>query len=111
MTKPYEVYFYSDKISIRINARDESIEPFVTFQEDKSKIDIEGEGALVSVNRILQDAVVYMMTRQTLMSATTPTISDTNHYNEILEIQNNAKQSIREYSYAVYKSIYDKTHT
>lgn len=111
MTKPYEVFFYSDKISVRINARDESIEPFVTFQEDKSKVDIEGEGALVAVNRILHDAVIYMMTRQTLMSTSTPTISDTNHYNEILEIQNNAKQSIKEYAYAMYKSIYDKSHT
>ena len=111
MIKPFEVFFYNDKISIRINAHDESIKPFVSFHEDTHKIDIEGEGALVSVNKVLQDAVVYMLTRRTLMSNATPTVSDTNNYNEILEIQNNAKQQMRSYSYSVFKSIYEKFHT
>lgn len=111
MTKPFDVYFYSDKISIRINARDETIEPFVTFEEENNKVDIEGEGAMVAVNRVLQDAIVYMMTRQTLMSSVTPTVSDTNNLNEILEIQSNAKQNLKSYSYSIFKSIYDKYHS
>lgn len=110
MIKPYDVFFYSDKISIRINAHDESIEPFVDFNEEEHKVDINKEGALVAVNKILQDAVIYMLTRRTLMSSTTPTVSDTNNYNEILEIQNNAKQQIKNYSYSIFKSIYEKYH-
>lgn len=110
MKKAYEVYFYSDKVSIRINALDESVEPFVTFKENDSEIDIDGEGALVSVNRILQDAVVYMLTRRTLMSSTTPTVSTTNNYNEILEIQNDSKAQLKSYSQSVFNSIYTKFH-
>jgi hypothetical protein len=109
MTKPFEVYYYSDKISIRINIRDESVQPFVTLKDDGS-LDIQSEAGLLSVNRILHDAVIYMMTRQTLMSSSTPTVSDTNNYNEISDIQNVAKQQLKSYMQGIYQSIYKKYH-
>lgn len=107
MIKPYEVYFYSDKISIRINSNNASVGTFVDVNGD-GIVDVPSEGGMVAINKVLEDAIVYIMTRQKIMSSNFATRSDTDNYNEILEIQAMAHQDLSSFAKPIYQSIRNK---
>ena len=82
------------KISIRINANDYSIKSFIEI-DDKGKINISSEVGMVSVNKTLEDAIIYVLTRQKLMSSSIITKSNTDNYNEIQELQSQSKLDLK----------------
>lgn len=110
LTDPYDVVYFSDRIIIKINANDESLTPFVTIEptgeNDNSIITVNGEGAMVSISDTLREAMIHMLTRQTVMSNEIPTDSDTNNYNEIRTIQSNIRKRISKQTAMLYKQVH-----
>lgn len=114
---PFDVQYFSDRTIIKINANDDSLTRYTTIEKHQiegngevSDIKVEGEGAMVAINDILREAIVHMLTRQTIMSTLTPTNVNSDNYNEVRSIQSSTRQRISTHTRILYDRVYNKYH-
>jgi len=90
--KPYQLLFYKDRIDIKINLADDMVDEFLVIEkyyengEEKYTYDINNNYCILSITNILKDAIIYIQTRNLIMSDSYYTNVNINNMNEILEL-------------------------
>lgn len=113
---PYDIIYFSDRTIIKINANDQSLKPFVKFEDNvneygvkNSIIHVQGEAAMVSMSDTIREAVVHILTRQHIMKNPNGVTTDT--YNSVKDIQSQIFERIEPHTKVLYDKVVNEYFT